>query len=84
MTAIDAARIVYTQHQVHLMRPKKNAPGYDLKEAFSGKKKGWFYLDGFTASAICKVYDAVNDANKAKLEKLPVEKLARICFSVIK
>ena len=42
---------------------------YDLKEAFSeSKKKGVaFYLDGFTASAIVKVYEAVaNEIHRSR------------------
>lgn len=41
-------------------------------------------VDLFTASAIVKVYDAVNDANKAKLQALPVARIASIAFQLLK
>lgn len=41
-------------------------------------------VDLFTASAIVKVYDAVNDANKAKLAALPIARIASIAFQVLK
>jgi len=41
-------------------------------------------LDGYTANAIMKVYDAVNDSMKAKLEKLPLNKLVSIVWKVMK
>lgn len=41
-------------------------------------------VDLFTASAIVKVYDAVNSANKTKLEALPVSRLAAVSFQVLK
>ena len=47
------------------------------------KYKGMM-LDGFTANAIMKVYDAVNEKMKAKLEKLPLPKLVSIVWKVIK
>lgn len=40
-------------------------------------------VDLFSASAIVKVYDAVNDANKAKLKALPVAHMASIAFKLI-
>jgi hypothetical protein len=84
MTAIEAARKVYTEKSCHLLRPRKDEPAqYDVKDAFTGKKRGWFYLDLFTASAIVKVHEAVNESNRAKLEKLPITTLARICFQMV-
>ena len=41
-------------------------------------------VDGFSASAIMQVYDAVNDANKAKLLTLPVARVADIAFKLIR
>lgn len=41
-------------------------------------------VDLFTASAIVRVYDAVNDANKAKLKALPVARIASIAFQLLK
>jgi len=41
-------------------------------------------LDTFTASAIVKVYDAVNDANKKKLDSLKLPKLVKLVWKVMK
>jgi len=39
-------------------------------------------VDGWSASIIVQVYDAISDTNKAKLEQMPVSKAARICMAV--
>ena len=41
-------------------------------------------IDGYSASAIVQVYDAVNEANRIKLEGLPVHRVVSICFQLIK
>jgi hypothetical protein len=41
-------------------------------------------LDTFTASAIIKVYDAVNDSNKKKLSKLKLPKLVDVVWKLLK
>jgi hypothetical protein len=46
------------------------------------KYKGMM-LDAFTASAIVKVYDAVNDSNKQKMDKLKLPKLVNIVWKLI-
>ena len=40
-------------------------------------------VDSFTASAISQIYDKVNDANKKKMEKLPITKLANLAFKLM-
>lgn len=40
-------------------------------------------VDLFTASAIVKIYDALNEANQAKLKALPVARMARIAFKML-
>ena len=47
------------------------------------KYKGMM-LDTFTASAIVQVYDAVNDANKKKLDSLKLPKLVNIVWKLLK
>ena len=47
------------------------------------KYKGMM-LDTFTASAIVKVYDAVNDSNKKKLDSLKLPKLVNIVWKLLK
>lgn len=41
-------------------------------------------VDSFSASAIIAVYDKLNEANRAKLESLPVVKAASVCFKLCK
>ncbi len=40
-------------------------------------------VDMFTASAISKIYDKVNDANKSKMDKLKITKLADIAMKLM-
>jgi hypothetical protein len=40
-------------------------------------------VDMFTASAISQIYDKVNDANKKRMENLPITKLANLAFKMI-
>ena len=47
------------------------------------KYKGMM-LDTFTASAIVKVYDAVNDSNKKKLDSLKLPKLVNLVWKLLK
>lgn len=42
-----------------------------------------YMVDGFSASAIVQVYDALNDANKEKYAALPVSKMAAVAFKLI-
>lgn len=41
-------------------------------------------VDLFSASAIVQVYDAINEANRAKLVSFPVAKVADISFKLCK
>ena len=41
-------------------------------------------VDLFSASAIVKVYDALNDTNKAMFADFPVGKMASIAFKLLK
>lgn len=40
-------------------------------------------VDVFSASVVCLIYDKVNDANKAKLAAMPVEKLVKVCYATM-
>jgi len=55
----------------------------DIAAKKQAKKINGVMVDMFTASAISKVYDAVNDANKAKMEKLPITKLADVAMKMM-
>jgi len=41
-------------------------------------------VDSFTASGIIKLYDALNDVNKAKYAALPVKKMASVMWKFVK
>lgn len=85
MNAIEIAQKVAAEHQAVLFRERKGEPGqYDIKPLFTGSKKGWVILDGFSASAIVQVYNALNETNKAKFAALPLVKMATVAFKLIK
>ena len=46
--------------------------------------QGWVYLDAWTASAVCAVYDALDDNHKAMLEKLPYLAAIDVCWKLVK
>jgi hypothetical protein len=84
MTTIEAAQYVL-DNGVSLMRQRKDAPDqFDVKEAFTGNKRGWFYMDAFTASAIVNVYKALNETNRAKYAALPLPKLITVTWKLVK
>ena len=49
----------------------------------SAKKIDGVMVDSFTASAISQIYDKVNDANKKKMDSLPIIKLANLAFKMM-
>ena len=85
MTTIEAARHV-VENGCSLMRPRKDTPHqWDVKEAFGGKKRGWFYMDAFTASMLVGVYNALNgtptmsaEAMREKFNRLPLMALINL------
>ncbi|MDF2990283.1 MAG: hypothetical protein K0S37_797 [Microbacterium sp.] len=40
-------------------------------------------LDLFTASAMVAVYEAMNDANRARFDSIPLDRLASFCLSKV-
>lgn len=87
MTIVEAARAVKT-NGCKLLRLRKGEPvtpeQFDVKDAFSGKKKGWFYMDAFTASAIVAVYEGLNEQNRLKYLALPLPKLVNVTWKLVK
>lgn len=70
MKGIEVARKVVAEKSLYMFRPKKDSPGeYDAKP-WSGNKRGWTYLDLFSASIYVRGYDAQPDAIKAKLDAM--------------
>lgn len=56
----------------------------DIVSKKQAKKIKGTLVDLFTASMVTQIYDKVNDANKAKMEKLPLEKLVDIAYKLMK
>ncbi len=57
---------------------------YDVKEPFTGNKKGWVIVDLFTASAMMTVYNALSEINKPKFDLIPFNKLVDFTWKNIK
>lgn len=55
----------------------------DIVKSKGAKKVGGVMVDMFTASAIVKVYDAINDTNKAKMDKMTVPAMANVAYKLI-
>ena len=55
----------------------------DIVKTKGAKKVGGVMVDMFTASAIVKVYDAINDTNKAKMDKMTVPAMANVAYKII-
>lgn len=84
MTSIQVAQHV-NDHGVQLFRPTKGKEGqYDVKDFFSGNKRGWIALDAFSASAILAVHKALKDELKPHFEACSPQKQARIAFKFVK
>lgn len=62
----------------------KLLPEYDVKELFTGKKRGWVILDSFSASAVVAVYEALSAENKAKANRIPLMRLVDFAFQHVK
>ncbi len=56
---------------------------YDVKELFSGKSRGWTALDGFTASAMLKVYNQMGEGNRSKYDRVALNKLITFTWRYI-
>lgn len=87
MTSIDAARKVTAEKTCYVLRPRLDGTvgQYDSKPFFGkGHKRGWFYLDLFTASHIVALYNALNETNKAKYASLPIMRQAELAFRLIR
>lgn len=79
MKISDIFKKVVNESQAVLIRPREvdsnNNIQYDVKELFSGKKKGWTVLDGFTASAMLTVYNALEKKSQEKYDTVSLSKL---------
>ena len=75
-TMTDALREMYLDESV-IDKVK------EIASKKAAKKIDGVMVDSFTASAISQIYDKVNDANKKKMEKLPIVKLADLAFKMM-
>ena len=63
---------------------KGSAWQYDVKPNWTGNKKRWVYIDLFTASAMLTVFNALGDENKAKYDKVHIDRLIGFTWKHIK
>lgn len=79
MTFLECCQTVKTK-DLHMIRPKKNAPKqYDLCEPFEGGK-GWIWLDAVTANVVCQAYDMLSPERQEKFRHLPADVILEICW----
>lgn len=85
MTSVEAARLVVKSKTCHMVRRRKGpSVQYDARPYhLGGKKKGWFYLDLFSASAVTAVYDALNEENRQRFAGLPLVTAVKVAFQLI-
>ena len=76
-TMTEALREMYPLNESVIDKVK------EIASKKSAAKIGGVMVDSFTASAISQIYDKVNDANKKKMEKLPITKLANLAFKMM-
>lgn len=57
---------------------------YDVKEMFTGKKKGWIVLDAFTSSAMLQVYNAMNPEQQSKYNTIHFLRLVDFTWKVLR
>ena len=78
----DTARFIRRVKKADPKLPTIDRLRLIVKERQANRVDGVF-VDLFSASAAVQVYDAVSDANKERLAKLPVRKLISVCFGAI-
>lgn len=87
MTLSVLTEKIVTEHGAMLIRfRERDSVGdiqYDTKPTFTGSKRGWTLFDSFTASAVQAVYKAVNPANQAKFNRIPLAKLLPLVWKSV-
>lgn len=78
----DTARFVRSVPKADPALPVIDRLRLIVKECQANRVDG-VLVDLFSASTAVQVYDAVNEANKARLAKLPVRQLITVCFKVL-
>lgn len=59
---------------------KGQAYEYDVKDAFTGSKRGWVYLDQMSLSALKAVYNGLKPENQAKFDNFHITKLLDLAW----
>lgn len=57
---------------------------YDIKDAFTGQRRQWVYLDQFTKSAMRTVYNALSNDMKKKYDNIHIIKLINFTWDHLK
>jgi hypothetical protein len=87
---MKASEIIKSEGLVLLRERNKVSPDkgqpweYDVKEAFTGKKTGWIYLDAFTKSAMLTVYNALPPDRQKIYDTIPFMRLVDFTWKVVK
>jgi hypothetical protein len=82
MNFIDCCNYV-KENGCSLIRARKGTNEYDCKIYTSGSKRGWTYLDGFTASAVLSIYNNLGEENKLKYANTPALSAINIAWKII-
>lgn len=86
-TWIDTARKINDEHQayqVDVNSPTHEICGDACSKQVKTKGRCGVILDGFTASMLVQIYDALNDKNKAKFDALPLLKAVSVGWGLTK
>lgn len=80
MTFLDCCRAV-REDGLRLIRPRADSPNqYDLKEPYTGRAKGWTWLDTTSANIVLQVYEALPPQNQEKFQKLSANRALYLCW----
>lgn len=83
MTLYECAKRVQSCG-IQLIRSRKDAPAdYDCKN-WEGNKRGWYFLDATTASAIVAVREALRPDHQSHFDALPLQKAVTVCWKLVK
>lgn len=88
-TLAEIAGAVVASHSMKLLRPLLNQPQgeaikYQFKDWCGNKTNRWTLLDAQTAHVINTVYNAVNEENRAKFDRLPLEKAIAVAWKMVR
>jgi hypothetical protein len=87
MRLSEISKKIVSEKSAVMIRPRPRtettAPWeYDVKDLFTGKKKGWILLDLFTASKMLLVFNAIKPENQTRFDMLPLDKTVDFCMKI--